>query len=102
MPSFLDSLAKNLSSEECKLLEQHFIRWPEIAVDNLKQKRFFLSGYIDNFDKLAESDLPPRSMWTNSLRQFEVAVSEERNEQAVDVFEIFQCSSIGKYYHFYL
>ena len=32
MPSSLDSLAKNLPSEECKLLEQHFNRWPESAV----------------------------------------------------------------------
>ena len=95
MPSSLDSLAKNLPSEdmECKLLEQHFNRWPESAVDKLKRKGFFPHGYIENFDKLAESELPPHSVRTNSLRQLEV--TEKKYEHAVDVFKIFQCGSIG-------
>ena len=102
MPSSLDSLAKNLPAEAFKLLVQNFSDWPESAVDKLKQKSFFPYSYIDNFNKLEESKLPPRSLWTNSLHQFEVNVTQEEYEHAVEVFKIFECSTVGEYYDIYL
>ena len=95
-------LAKNLPAEAFKLLMQHFSEWPESAVDKLKQKSFFPYRYIDNFDILEESKLPPRSLWTNSLHQFEVNVTQEEYEQAVEVFKIFECSTVVEYYDIYL
>ena len=81
---------------------QHFSEWPESAVDKLKQKGFFPYSYIDNFDKLDESELPPRSLWTNSLHQFKVNVTQEEYEHAVEVIKIFECSTVGEYYDIYL
>ena len=98
----LDKLVQNLPAGQFTLLEQHFEMWPESSVNMLKQKGSFPYCYIDNFEKLEETQLPPRELWTNSLQQYAVTVTEEEYERAIEVFNLFACQNIGEYYNLYL
>ena len=102
MASSLDSLAQNLPSDQFTLLEHHFKDWPESSVQMLKRKGFFPYCYIDNFNKLKETALPPREKWMNSLQQYQVSVTEDEYKHSLEVFEKFQCETIEDYYSLYL
>ena len=102
MNTSLDKLDQNLPSDQFTLLEQHFQTWPESSTKLLKQKGCFPYCYIDSFEKLQETQLPPREKWTNSLQQFEVTVTEAENARAIEVFNLFQCQNMGEYYNLYL
>ena len=102
MASSLDSLAQNLPSDQFTLLEHHFKDWPESSVQMLKRKGFFPYCYIDSFNELKETKLPPREKWMNSLQQYRVSVTEDEYKHALEVFEKFQCETIEDYYSLYL
>ena len=102
MNASLDILVQNLPPDQFSLLEQHFQEWPTSSVNLLKQKGSFLYCYVDSFEKLQETQLPPRDKWTNSLQQYEVTVSEDEYKQALQVFNLFSCQNIGYYYNLYL
>ena len=102
MNTSLDRLVQNLPADQFNMLEQHFENWPESSVKLLKQKGSFPYCYIDNFEKLQELQLPPRNLWSNSLQQYEVTVTEDEYARAVEVFNLFKCQNIGKYYNLYL
>ena len=102
MNASLDKLVQNLPADQFTLLEQHFEMWPDSSVNMLKQKGSFPYCCIDNFEKLEETQLPPRELWTNSLQQYEVTVTEEEYERAIEVFNLFACRNIGEYYNLYL
>ena len=98
----LDYLAQNLPSDQFTLQEDHFKDWPEISVQMLKRKGFFLYCYLDNFNKLKETALPPREKWMNSLQQYRVSVTEDEYKHALEVFEKFKSETIEDYYSLYL
>ena len=102
MNASLDKLVQNLPADQFTLLEQHFEMWSDSSVNMLKQKGSFPYCYIDSFEKLEETQLPPRELWTNSLQQYEVTVTEEEYERAIEVFNLFACRNIGEYYNLYL
>ena len=102
MKASLNKLVQNLPADQFTLLEQHFEMWPDSSVNMLKQKGSFPYCYIDNFEKLEETQLPPREFWTNSLQQYEVTVTEEEYERAIEVFNLFACRNTGEYYNLYL
>ena len=93
---------QNLPADQINLLEQFFEIWPESAVKLLKQKGSFPYCYIDIFEKLQEPQRPPRNLWSNSLQQYEVTVTEDEYARAVEVFKLFKCQNIGEYYNLYL
>ena len=97
MNTSFDSLVQNLLVDQFKLLEQHFKKWPESSVKLLKQKGSFPYCYIDNLEKLQELQPPPRTLWSNSLQQYEVTVTEDEYARAVEVFNLFKCQNIGEY-----
>ena len=68
----------------------------------MKQKGSFPYCYVDSFEKLQETQLPPRDKWTNSLQQYEVTVGEDEYKQALQVFNFFSCQNNGGYYNLYL
>ena len=76
MNTSLDKLVQNLPADQFTLLDQHFEMWPDSSVNMLKQKNSLPYCYIDNFEKLEKTQLPPREMWTNSLQQYEVTVTD--------------------------
>ena len=102
MNASLDKLVQNLPPDQFSLLEQHFQEWPTSSVNLLKQKGSFPYCYVDSFEKLQETQLPPRDKWTNSLQQYEVTVSEDEYKRALQVFNLFSCQTIGEYYNLYL
>ena len=69
MTASLVKLVQNLPPDQFSLLEQHFQEWPTSSVNLLKQKDSFPYCYVDSFEKLQETQLPPRDKWTNSLQQ---------------------------------
>ena len=68
----------------------------------LKQKASFPYSYIDSFEKLEETKLPERHLWTNSLDRFQVSVTHEEYARALKVYQTFDCKTIGQYYDLYL
>ena len=59
MAASLDTLVSNLPPNQFTLLEDRFKQWPKRCVDLLKQKGCFPYGYVDSFEKLEETCLPP-------------------------------------------
>ena len=102
MAASLDNLVSNLPPNQFTLLEDRFKQWPKRCVDLLKQKGCFPYGYVDSFEKLEETCLPPLVKWRNSLDQFEVTTTYEDYSRALDVFKTFSCQTIGDYYKLYL
>ena len=102
MNASLDEIVQNLPADQFTLLEEHFEMLSESSVNMLKQKGSFPYCYKDNFEKLEENQLPPREMWTNSLKQYAVTVTEEEYERGIEVFNLFACQNIGEYYNLYL
>ena len=102
MNTSLENLVNNLPNCEFTLLENHFQNWPKSSVDKLKEKGCFPYGYIDNFDKLEETRLPALYHWKNSLDRFEINITMSDYDRAHDVFEEFNCKTIGDYYDLYL
>ena len=89
MNASLDKLLHNLPPVQFSLLEQHFQELPTSSVNPLKQKGSFFYCYGDSFEKLQETQLPPRDKWTNSLQQYKVTASEDENKQTLQVFNLF-------------
>ena len=54
----------------------------------LKRKGFSPYCYIDNFNKLKETTLPPREKWMNSLQQYQVSVTEDEYKHARSFREV--------------
>ena len=98
----LEKLVQKLPADQFTLLKQHFEMCPDSSVNMLKQKGSFPYCYIDNFENLEETQLPPCEMWTNSLQQYEVTVTDEEYERSIEVFNLFGCKIIGEYYNLYL
>ena len=101
MNASLDRLVQNPPTDQFTLLEQHFKIWPDSSVNMLKQKGSFPYYYVDNFEKLEETQSPPRKKLTNSLQQYEVIVTDEECERAIEVFNLYRFK-IGEYYIFYV
>ena len=90
MNASLDRLVQNPPTDQFTLLEQHFKIWPDSSVNMLKQKGSFPYYYVDNFEKLEETQSPPRKKLTNSLQQYEVTVTDEECERAIEVFNLYR------------
>ena len=95
MNASLDKLVQNLIPDQLSLLERHFREWPNSSVNLLKQKVSFPYCYVDSFEKLQETQLPPRDKWTNSLQHYEVTMSADEYKQALQLFNLFSCQNIG-------
>ena len=102
MSSSLDTLAKNLQSDEFAHLENYFKGWPELSLNMLKQKGLFPYNYIDSFPKLRETELPSRENWVNSLQQYQISITEDEYKHALGVFQPFKWGTIGEFCNLYL
>ena len=91
MHASLNKLVLNFPHDQFKMLEDHFGKWPQSSVDQLKQKSSFHYCYIKPFEKQDEVELPPREKWTNGLQQYAVTVTEAEYAREVEVFELFNC-----------
>ena len=101
MNASIDKMVQNLPSDQYTLLEQNFQAWPTTSVNLLKQKDSCSYCFVDSFEKLQETQLPPLEKWTNMLKQYEVTVSEDEYKRALEVFILFNCQNIGFYFNLF-
>lgn len=98
MPKSLDELSKNLTDDQCKEVGKYF------SIDNefrlIRQKGIFPYSYVDSFEKLNEKRLPERNDFFNMLQNKHVTQFEYK--RALDVWNTFNCRTIGEYSDIYL
>ena len=113
LPSSLDNLSKNLLNSEdgksedlnkFKYTKQFFEeKYPNITEKELKyiiQKGVFPYEWLDSFDKLNETELPPIESFYSSIK--ESSVDEDDYERALKVWDILKCKTIKDYLEAYL
>lgn len=66
----------------------------------LMRKVVFPYDYIDNFERLNETQLPPKKALYNKLN--DVNITDEDYIHAKQVFTIFNCKFLGDYLNLYL
>lgn len=98
MSSSLAELAKNLPS--CDYLQLKKYCKNDMKFELLKQKGVFPYSYVDTFLKLDETKLPSREQFYDKLR--DEHVSEEDYARAQQVWNVFECVTLGDYSDVYL
>ena len=102
LPSSLDKLVSYLPSESFKILDNYFNEYQPFEQELLHQKGHYPYNYFNSFNKFAESELPPKNFWTNSLRGYQTSVTEKDYAHAQKVFATFRCQCLGDYHDLYL
>ena len=97
MAASLDSLVKNLPKESFKNLTE-FYQGDELNL--LLRKGVFPYDWFDNFNKLSNTELPPKESFHSILNDSDI--SEEDYKHAQNVWEIFDMKSMRDYHDLYL
>ena len=98
MASSLDKLSKNLDAVHCTELKKFF---PDDEKFNLlKRKGIFPYSFIDNIEKLNETNLPPHEKFYNEITCENVTFEEY--ERAKKIWNMFDCKTLGDYSDIYL
>ena len=98
MSSSLASLVKNLNS--FPLTKNLCQEYPQLTDDLIRSKGIFPYSYFDSLDKLKETQLPPRSAFTNDLTG--EGCSADNYSHALKAWNLFNCNSFGDYMLAYL
>lgn len=96
MACSLDTLAKNLAPEQCKTLNKYFSGEKR---DLLLTKGIYPYEYMDSVDRLAETELPPKSAFYSKLN--DCGINEDEYEHAKKVWNEFKCETLGDYHNVY-
>ena len=106
MPSSLDSLTKNLSRDQFIHLREFgekqlkkLNNYTKSNLDLLIKKGVYPYDYIDCFEKLNETQLPPKSVFYSKLNDAEI--SEEDYAHAQTVWKEFGCKTMRDYHNLY-
>ena len=99
LPTSIANLTSNLK-KECKTIEQLravFKNTSEQFKDDMQfqlmtSKGIYMYEYIDNYNKLHETQLPPKEAFYSSLNNSHC--SDEDYKQALDVWNKFNCNTI--------
>lgn len=98
LPASLEKLTKSLSPEQFVEIKRYF---PDCRKFNLiKQKGVFPYSYVNDIEKLNESSLPSHNDFYDVLRSENV--SEDDYKRAVEVWNLFECKTLGDYSDLYL
>ena len=97
MNSNLDSLVKNLSSDDFKYLSEKF---SGELLELVKEKGVYPYEYMNSFEKFSENKLPDQSKFGSSLR--DECISEKDYQKANIVWNAFKMSTVGDYHDLYL
>ena len=98
MASSLDSLARNLTDEECKNL-----RWfykDEDAFKLMRRKGVYPYEYMDNWEKFEEVKLPDKEAFYSKLNM--TGISDKDYEHAQQVWNSMIEKTLGSYHDVYL
>ena len=102
MSQSLDSLAKTLKKEDFALLKHYFT---ETSPNNdwtlLCEKGIFPYSYLDSFEKFNQPLPPYGNDWRNTLTG-KIDVTKDQYKKALDLYNSFQCRSLGDYHDIYL
>ncbi|KAK5647058.1 hypothetical protein RI129_005522 [Pyrocoelia pectoralis] len=98
LSSSLDSLSKNLSDDQCLEVRKFFSNDEEFKL--VRMKGCFPYSYVDSFDKLEETDIPPLEKFYDEMRGENI--SPDDYQRAVTVYQTFNCKSLGEYSDVYL
>ncbi|EFA09106.1 hypothetical protein TcasGA2_TC015228 [Tribolium castaneum] len=94
----LDKLSQTLTSNECLTIRKHF---PDDNQFNLiRQKGVFPYSYLDCFNKLDDTSLPLIQQFYDNLNKTDI--SEHDYERAQEVWNLFDCKTLGDYSDIYL
>ncbi|XP_061396091.1 uncharacterized protein LOC133331730 [Musca vetustissima] len=98
MAASLETLANNLEDADLKSVRAHF------PIDNqfnlMRRKGIFCYEYLDSFDKLNDTILPPIEKFYSNL--YNTSCSIDDYEHAKRVWETFNCQSLKDYMELYL
>ena len=97
MAASLDSLVKNLPKESFKNLTE-FYQGDELNL--LLRKGVFPYDWFDNFNRLSNTELPPKDAFHSILNDSEI--SEEDYIHAQNVWKIFDMKTMRDYHDLYL
>ena len=93
----LDSLVKNLLSDDFKYLSKAF---NGELLELVKEKGVYPFEYMDSFKKISEDKLPDKSIFFSSLKN--KCISEKDYQRANGVWNAFKMNSMGDYYDLHL
>ena len=90
MNSSLDSLVKNLISEDFKYLSEEF---SGEKLKLVKQKGIYPYQYMSSFKRFNEEKLPDKSKFFSSLK--DNCISKEDYDRAIKVWNVFKIKTLG-------
>ncbi|XP_072377324.1 uncharacterized protein [Diabrotica undecimpunctata] len=94
----LDTLSQTLESSQCNEIRKYFPGEKEFSL--MRRKSIFPYTYIDNYIKVEERHLPSKEKFYDHLRGEHITA--EDYERAQEVWEYFNCQSVGEYGMLYL
>ena len=97
MAASLDSLVKNLPKEYFKNLKE-FYEGEHLGL--IKRKGVFPYDWFDSFNKLSNTELPPKEAFHSVLN--DSGISEEDYQHAQNVWKIFDMKTMRDYHDLYL
>ncbi|XP_024882124.1 uncharacterized protein LOC112461203 [Temnothorax curvispinosus] len=96
----LEKLASYIDKDKLKIMRSEFSELSESDFDLLTRKGVFPYEYVDGFDKLLVTELPPREDFYSSLTG--ETASESNYEHARNVWRCFRVRNLGEYSDLYL
>ena len=97
MNSSLDSLVKNLMSEDFKCLSEEFSGG---QLGLVKEKGVYPYEYMGSFKRFDEDKLPDKFEFFSSLK--DDCISKEEYERTTGVWNTFKIKHLGEYHDLYL
>jgi hypothetical protein len=95
--SSLDSLAKNLTDDKLVNVWKHFA---DYNLDLLKRKGVICYYYLNNTEKLKQTNLPPRKYFRS--KSYKANISKKEYRHAQKLWKEFQCKTLEEYIDLYL
>ncbi|XP_074026512.1 uncharacterized protein [Leptinotarsa decemlineata] len=98
MPSSLENLGANLTSDQCIEMRKHF---PQIENFNLMRKKgVFPYSFVDDIEKLNHPRLPTKNQFYDKLNCEHISDNDYGRAQLV--WNLFECQDLGEYSDLYL
>lgn len=96
----LDKLASFIPSEKKLILRNEFKDMSDDRLRLLERKGVFCYDYVDSWEKLEETTLPPKEAFFSKLTNDDISSSEY--EFAKEIWEKFNIKTLGEYADLYL
>ena len=100
MASSLDKLTKGLGKDDFKNLDLMTAHYTREQQEMLKQKGIYPYEYMNEFSKLGETSLPPKSKFFSSLTNENISDTDYKRAQ--DVWNTFNMKTMRDYHDLYL